>query len=114
MRISDWSSDVCSSDLPINLTPPGFRHSLERQACGITGFPGHAHTDLMTILANRTNSCTHPFFLCDLAMENEPETLLPVSLPSRTTRQKEPITVGFCLRKITRRGGPQSSSVKLH
>src|SRR3546814_3754029 len=77
MRISDWSSDVCSSDL-------------------------------------RTNSCTHPFVLCDLAMEYEPETLHPVSLPSRTTRQQSPIAVGVCLRKIIRRRGAKSFCVTIH
>src|SRR3546814_3537251 len=36
MRISDWSSDVCSSDLPGNgatLNPSSFRPSNLRQAC---------------------------------------------------------------------------------
>src|SRR3546814_16392129 len=68
----------------------------------------------MPILANRTNSCTHPFVLCDLAMEYEPETLHPVSLPSRTTRQQSPIAVGVCLRKIIRRRGAKSFCVTIH
>src|SRR3546814_10231211 len=30
MRISDWSSDVCSSDLPLNLKNPGYIRGYER------------------------------------------------------------------------------------
>src|SRR3546814_7073321 len=47
-------------------------------------------------------------------MEYEPETLHPVSLPSRTTRQQSPIAVGVCLRKIIRRRGAKSFCVTIH
>src|SRR3546814_130033 len=36
MRISDWSSDVCSSDLAAKTKPPGTAHSPGSQACSNT------------------------------------------------------------------------------
>src|SRR3546814_4888581 len=38
MRISDWSSDVCSSDLGLN-APPGFAEDFVAEAATATGLP---------------------------------------------------------------------------
>src|SRR3546814_10351430 len=37
MRISDWSSDVCSSDLPLPCTPRGVIELLLRNGYDLTG-----------------------------------------------------------------------------
>src|SRR3546814_10766598 len=37
MRISDWSSDVCSSDLPTGLCPCRSARGRRRSACGVRG-----------------------------------------------------------------------------
>src|SRR3546814_3964154 len=40
MRISDWSSDVCSSDLIIMLTTHPFDDDKLREECGVFGIHG--------------------------------------------------------------------------
>src|SRR3546814_5677968 len=41
MRISDWSSDVCSSDLQVAITTTSFAHIDSRLSFGHVPMPGH-------------------------------------------------------------------------
>src|SRR3546814_17417332 len=43
MRISDWSSDVCSSDLGVHRSPGGVRFPLDQR--GVVVHDGVMHTD---------------------------------------------------------------------
>src|SRR3546814_19249749 len=45
MRISDWSSDVCSSDLDVDLKiADGDRIAIDQPAVGFEGFADHAES----------------------------------------------------------------------
>src|SRR3546814_12059560 len=62
MRISDWSSDVCSSDLPpgagersdANFLPVAFNERLKRPVCGLERAKQAAAFDHFPVVSNET------------------------------------------------------------
>src|SRR3546814_4858175 len=50
MRISDWSSDVCSSDLQVHARASWFKGLGERNRLIVRGEIGHTFTDALTAM----------------------------------------------------------------
>src|SRR3546814_2374754 len=59
MRISDWSSDVCSSDLPDRMGWGALRVWNDDGIAAQSGFPPHPHRDMEIITYVRTGAISH-------------------------------------------------------
>src|SRR3546814_9424402 len=66
MRISDWSSDVCSSDLPLEITEPVVNYELIRMPDS-TGFGDYTESGQVIPVSfdGEVGSYTHQMFLND-------------------------------------------------
>src|SRR3546814_6745581 len=63
MRISDWSSDVCSSDLLTPVIPPA--------DYGTISFPEQHEATVFSVVGHRANRVPRDVFRCDHARSEE-------------------------------------------
>src|SRR3546814_20892973 len=72
MRISDWSSDVCSSDLPFGGMTTEYGKDTAQRTCAAADRTGHAilHTLYQQSLAHKAEFFIE-YFALDLIMDEE-------------------------------------------